>query len=194
MPAVFWLFCVFRHAGVYSQEEAALLLRDKLIRLQSLYIEQFKRLQHVLREKRRKFLQTYKQEREMLGKTPFFVPGLLSPWVMSVATNMWTATTDCNTTVIPGTESCSFVRLDWRQVVSGEVIAGTKTPGSWGELGITLNATLSSPKRFCSKMGSYVRHFNALWMVGGGGKVTRLCLETTCSKPFFACSLKCSRV
>ena len=79
MPAVFWLFCVFRHAGVYSQEEAALLLRDKLIRLQSLYIEQFKRLQHVLREKRRKFLQTYKQEREMLGKTFFFVPGLLSP-------------------------------------------------------------------------------------------------------------------
>ncbi|KAK7092759.1 KAT8 regulatory NSL complex subunit 2-like [Littorina saxatilis] len=56
-----------KHAGVYSQEEAALLLRDKLIRLQSLYIEQFKRLQHVLREKRRKFLHTYKQEREKLG-------------------------------------------------------------------------------------------------------------------------------
>ncbi|KAL8561909.1 hypothetical protein ACOMHN_046699 [Nucella lapillus] len=56
-----------KHAGVYSQEEAALLLRDKLIRLQSLYIDQFKRLQHVLKEKRRKFLHTYKQEREMLG-------------------------------------------------------------------------------------------------------------------------------
>lgn len=53
---------------MYSQEEAALLLRDKLIRLQSLYIEQFKRLQHVLKEKRRKFLHTYKQEREMLGE------------------------------------------------------------------------------------------------------------------------------
>lgn len=56
-----------KHAGVFSQEEAALLLRDKLIRLQSLYIDQFKRLQHVLKEKRRRFLQTYKQERDMLG-------------------------------------------------------------------------------------------------------------------------------
>ncbi|KAK7495640.1 hypothetical protein BaRGS_00013087 [Batillaria attramentaria] len=56
-----------KHAGVYSQEEVALLLRDKLIRLQSLYIEQFKRLQHVLREKRRKFLHAHKLEREMLG-------------------------------------------------------------------------------------------------------------------------------
>lgn len=56
-----------KHAGVYSQEEVALLLRDKLIRLQSLYIEQFKRLQHVLREKRRKFLHAHKLEQELLG-------------------------------------------------------------------------------------------------------------------------------
>ena len=61
---------------MYSQEEAALLLRDKLIRLQSLYIEQFKRLQHVLKEKRRKFLHTYKQEREMLGETTVVFPFL----------------------------------------------------------------------------------------------------------------------
>ena len=61
---------------MYSQEEAALLLRDKLIRLQSLYIEQFKRLQHVLKEKRRKFLHTYKQEREMLGETTVVCPFL----------------------------------------------------------------------------------------------------------------------
>lgn len=52
---------------MYSPEEVALLLRDKLIRLQSLYIEQFKRLQHVLKEKRRKYIHTHKQELETLG-------------------------------------------------------------------------------------------------------------------------------
>jgi hypothetical protein len=57
-----------RHAGVYTAEEVALIMRDKLIRLQSLYIDQFKRLQHVMKEKRRKYLQTTKQEREALGK------------------------------------------------------------------------------------------------------------------------------
>ncbi|KAK3584411.1 hypothetical protein CHS0354_023253 [Potamilus streckersoni] len=56
-----------KHAGVYTAEEVALIMRDKLIRLQSLYIDQFKRLQHVLREKRRKYLKTYKQEMETLG-------------------------------------------------------------------------------------------------------------------------------
>lgn len=46
----------------------ALIMRDKLIRLQSLYIDQFKRLQHIMREKRRKYLHTYKQERDTLGE------------------------------------------------------------------------------------------------------------------------------
>ena len=59
------VFC--RHAGVYTAEEVALIMRDKLIRLQSLYIDQFKRLQHVMKEKRRKYLQTNKQEKEALG-------------------------------------------------------------------------------------------------------------------------------
>ena len=57
----------FRHAGVYTAEEVALIMKDKLIRLQSLYIDQFKRLQHVLREKRRKYLHTVKREKETLG-------------------------------------------------------------------------------------------------------------------------------
>lgn len=56
-----------KHAGVYTAEEVALILRDKLIRLQSLYIDQFKRLQHVMKERRRKYLHTYKQERDTLG-------------------------------------------------------------------------------------------------------------------------------
>lgn len=56
-----------KHAGVYTAEEVALIMRDKLIRLQSLYIDQFKRLQHVMREKRRKYLHTRKYERNAYG-------------------------------------------------------------------------------------------------------------------------------
>lgn len=62
-----FVFLLCRHAGVYTAEEVALIMRDKLIRLQSLYIDQFKRLQHVMKEKCRKYLQTSKQEREALG-------------------------------------------------------------------------------------------------------------------------------
>ncbi|KAL5010262.1 hypothetical protein ScPMuIL_012567 [Solemya velum] len=56
-----------KHAGVYTADEVTLIMRDKLIRLQSLYIDQFKRLQHVMKEKRRKYLHTHKQERDTLG-------------------------------------------------------------------------------------------------------------------------------
>lgn len=38
-----------KHAGVYTAEEVALIMCEKLIRLQSLYIDQFKRLQPVRR-------------------------------------------------------------------------------------------------------------------------------------------------
>ena len=56
-----------RHAGVYTAEEVALITRDKLIRLQSLYIDQFKWLQHEMKEKRRRYLHTVCREREALG-------------------------------------------------------------------------------------------------------------------------------
>ena len=61
---------------MYTAEEVALILRDKLIRLQSLYIDQFKRLQHIMKEKRRKYLHMYKHDREMFGenrKEMFFI-------------------------------------------------------------------------------------------------------------------------
>lgn len=51
-----------RHAGVYTAEEVALILRDKLISLQSLYISQFKRLHHVLSERRRNYIHSSKLE------------------------------------------------------------------------------------------------------------------------------------
>ncbi|XP_061166998.1 KAT8 regulatory NSL complex subunit 2-like isoform X2 [Saccostrea echinata] len=63
---------LLKHAGIYTAEEVALIMRDKLIRLQSLYIDQFKRLQHVMKEKRRKYLQTNKQEREALGSIKYY--------------------------------------------------------------------------------------------------------------------------
>lgn len=47
----------------------ALITREKLIRLQSLYIDQFKRLQHLLKEKKRRYLHSRKVEHESLGKT-----------------------------------------------------------------------------------------------------------------------------
>lgn len=56
-----------KHAGVYTAEEVAQITRDKLIRLQSLYIEQFKRLQHVLKEKRRKYLHSIHREKGALA-------------------------------------------------------------------------------------------------------------------------------
>lgn len=58
-----------RHAGVYTAEEVALITREKLIRLQSLYIDQFKRLQHLLKEKKRRYLHSRKVEHETLGES-----------------------------------------------------------------------------------------------------------------------------
>lgn len=55
-----------KHAGIFTAEEVIYIAREKLIRLQSLYIEQFRRLQYVLREKRRKYLHALKKEKETL--------------------------------------------------------------------------------------------------------------------------------
>lgn len=68
-----------RHAGVYTAEEVALIMREKLIRLQSLYIDQFKRLQHLLKEKKRRYLHNRKVEHEALGK--FYASSNNLSWV-----------------------------------------------------------------------------------------------------------------
>lgn len=57
-------FLPVRHAGIYTAEEATRITKDKLIRLHSMYVEQFGRLGHVLREKRRKYLHALRKERE----------------------------------------------------------------------------------------------------------------------------------
>lgn len=64
-----YTYLCFRHAGVYTAEEVALIMKEKLIRLQSLYIEQFKRLQHVMKERRRKYLHTVGPEKETFGNS-----------------------------------------------------------------------------------------------------------------------------
>uniref|UniRef100_H0XYK2 KAT8 regulatory NSL complex subunit 2 n=1 Tax=Otolemur garnettii TaxID=30611 RepID=H0XYK2_OTOGA len=64
-----------KHAGVYTAEEVALIMREKLIRLQSLYIDQFKRLQHLLKEKKRRYLHNRKMEHEALGKPSLLFGG-----------------------------------------------------------------------------------------------------------------------
>ncbi|XP_067383421.1 KAT8 regulatory NSL complex subunit 2 isoform X3 [Channa argus] len=67
-----------KHAGVYTAEEVALITREKLIRLQSLYIDQFKRLQHLLKEKKRRYLHSRKVENETLGSSLLTGPEGLS--------------------------------------------------------------------------------------------------------------------
>jgi KAT8 regulatory NSL complex subunit 2 len=56
-----------KHAGVYTAEEVSLVLRDKMLRLQSLYIDQFKHFQYLLREKKKKYLMSLKMEKEING-------------------------------------------------------------------------------------------------------------------------------
>lgn len=53
-----------KHANVYTAEEITAITRDKLIRLQSLYIEEYRHLQYMLKEKRRKYLHALKREKE----------------------------------------------------------------------------------------------------------------------------------
>ena len=53
-----------KHAGVFTGEEVMRTMRDKLIKLQKLYIEQFGRLGHQLREGRRTYLSQVREERE----------------------------------------------------------------------------------------------------------------------------------
>ncbi|XP_043280260.1 KAT8 regulatory NSL complex subunit 2 isoform X2 [Venturia canescens] len=55
-----------KHAGIFTAEEVIYIAREKLIRLQSLYIDQFRRLQYNLKEKRRKYLHALKKEKETL--------------------------------------------------------------------------------------------------------------------------------
>lgn len=55
---------ICRHAGVYTRAEAVRLSELKLIKLQGLYRDQITHLQHVLKQRRRSYLQDIRRERE----------------------------------------------------------------------------------------------------------------------------------
>lgn len=58
---------LLKHAGIYTVDELVTISKEKMQRLQTLYIDQFQRLQHVLREKRRQYLHEVKKEKESLS-------------------------------------------------------------------------------------------------------------------------------
>lgn len=68
---------LLKYAGVYTSEEVAQILRDKLIRLQALYIDQFKRLKHMLLVKRRQYLKARGPEREAFGSVKLYKKDML---------------------------------------------------------------------------------------------------------------------
>lgn len=75
----------------------ALITREKLIRLQSLYIDQFKRLQHLLKEKKRRYLHSRKIEHETIGEAAavvvFLKKFMFSAYIfMHAYTHMYTQT------------------------------------------------------------------------------------------------------
>jgi len=53
-----------KHAGAYSAEEVVRIMREKLIRLQKLYVDQFQRLRYLLREEGRKYKHSVLAEKE----------------------------------------------------------------------------------------------------------------------------------
>lgn len=55
---------LLKHAGVYTADEVVSISKEKMQRLQTLYLDQFHRLEYVLREKRRQYLQDLKKEKE----------------------------------------------------------------------------------------------------------------------------------
>lgn len=59
---------LFRYSGTYTAEEAVLLARNKMMRLQMLYQKQFDKILTTLKEKRRNYLAAIKKEKETLCK------------------------------------------------------------------------------------------------------------------------------
>lgn len=59
---------MFKHAQVFTEEEVTRTLRDKMIRLRRLYIEQYGHIQYILKEKRLKFIQAQRFEDEIHGE------------------------------------------------------------------------------------------------------------------------------
>lgn len=59
---------LFRHASVFTEEELTRTLRDKMIKLRRLYIEQYGHIQYILKEKRLKYIQAQRLEDDLYGE------------------------------------------------------------------------------------------------------------------------------
>lgn len=59
---------MFKHASVFTEEELTRTLRDKMIKLRRLYIEQYGHIQYILKEKRLKYIQAQRNEDEFYGE------------------------------------------------------------------------------------------------------------------------------
>lgn len=59
---------LFKHASVFTEEELTRTLRDKMIKLRRLYIEQYGHIQYILKEKRLKYIQAQRNEDELYGE------------------------------------------------------------------------------------------------------------------------------
>ncbi|XP_059481891.1 KAT8 regulatory NSL complex subunit 2-like isoform X2 [Neocloeon triangulifer] len=55
-----------RHAGVYTEEEVVAQAKESMVRLQNLYVREFRSLQFKLREQRRHYLASVKKEKETM--------------------------------------------------------------------------------------------------------------------------------
>ncbi|XP_048523753.1 KAT8 regulatory NSL complex subunit 2 isoform X2 [Dendroctonus ponderosae] len=53
-----------KHVNVYTEEEVTSTTKNKLTRLQALYLEEYKYLRYLLRERRRKYIHALKREKE----------------------------------------------------------------------------------------------------------------------------------
>lgn len=53
---------MFKHASIFTEEELTRTLRDKMIKLRRLYIEQYGFIQYILKEKRLKYIQAQRNE------------------------------------------------------------------------------------------------------------------------------------
>lgn len=60
-----------KHAGIYTTEEVSAILRDKMTRLQSLYMNELGYLQYLLKEKYKKYINTVRSQQDVFQFSPF---------------------------------------------------------------------------------------------------------------------------
>lgn len=60
-----------KHAGIYTPEEVSAILRDKMIKLQSLYVDEISYLQFLLKDKYKKYINTVRNQQDVFQYSPF---------------------------------------------------------------------------------------------------------------------------